>query len=79
MALIEVSERLGWSDQAQSRKEAKKELNLPLTEFFEPLITTVFLPCGNLFIQVYHRFKRKQFSFIYSYINNEMLSEIEVH
>lgn len=54
-------------------------MNLPLTEFFEPLITVVFLPDGNLFIQVYHRFKKKQYSFTYSYIDDKMLSDVQIH
>ena len=37
----------------------------------------VFLPDGNLFIMIYHRFKKKQFSFTYSYIDEQILSKVE--
>lgn len=79
LALVEVSEILGWNNQGIDRKEAKKNLNLPLTEFYEPFITCVFLPGDDLFIQVYHRFHKKQYSFTYSYKEQRMLSDVEIH
>ena len=49
--------------------------SLPITGFWEPLITAVFIPGSNLFISVYHRMKKKLDNFNYSYKERRMLSE----
>jgi len=68
LSTIDVSDILGIDNK-----------NKPLPQFYEPLTTSVFLPDDNLFIQVYHRFEKKQYSFTYSYKENKMLSDVEVH
>jgi len=50
--------------------------SLPLTGFWEPLITAAFLPDDRAFIAVYHRKLRKQFHFMYSYLEKKIISPI---
>jgi hypothetical protein len=50
----------------------------PITGFWEPLITSVFIPGedagSDLFITAYHRIQRKQYNFTYSYRQKKVLS-----
>jgi hypothetical protein len=49
----------------------------PITGFWEPLITSVFVPGDggmDLFIVAYHRIKQQQYSFKYSYREKKVLS-----
>ena len=74
LALVEVQDILKWTPEGMDRQEAKRHLNLPLKEFYEPFITTVFLPDDALFVQVYHRMRKKHYSFTYSYRDDCLLS-----
>ena len=42
-------------------------LSKPITGFWEPLITTVFIPGGDLYISAYHRIQKKSYHFTYSF------------
>jgi hypothetical protein len=49
----------------------------PITGFWEPLITSVFIPGEggqDLFITAYHRTERKQYNFTYSFREKKVLS-----
>jgi len=37
--------------------------SLPITGFWEPLITAVFIPGNNLFISAYHRMNKVLYNF----------------
>lgn len=53
----------------------------PITGFWEPLITSVFIPGDggqDLFITCYHRIQQKQYSFSYSYREKKVMSETTV-
>ena len=43
----------------------------PVTGFYEPLITTAVLPNEDIFVSVYHRYKMKQYHFIYKHKDKE--------
>lgn len=71
----EVQDRIPVSE-ILAIEETKK--SLPITGFWEPLITSVFIPDDDLFICMYHRIQRKQFHFTYSYERKELTSEVIV-
>ena len=50
----------------------------PVTGFWEPLITVAFLSDDNVFISCYHRFRRENYHFIYSYVERRPLSDVTV-
>lgn len=57
------------------------EQSTPITGFWEPLITSVFIPGDggmDLFITAYHRTQQKQYSFSYSYREKKVLSTTTV-
>jgi len=43
----------------------------PIIGFYEPLITACVLPNQDIFVAVYHRLERKQYHFLYSYLENK--------
>tara|TARA_B110000285_G_C15078108_1_gene591907 strand:+ start:162 stop:1631 length:1470 start_codon:yes stop_codon:yes gene_type:complete len=47
----------------------------PITGFWEPLITAVFIPGGDLFINAYHRLQKKSYHFTYSYKTQKALCQ----
>lgn len=65
LGLLPVSEVL------QIDQESK-----PITGFWEPLITVSFLPGDNIFVSCYHRMEMKNYMFIFSYKEGQLLSEI---
>ena len=50
--------------------------SLPITGFWEPLITAVFTPGNNLFISAYHRMNKKLYNFNYSYKEKKLLCDV---
>jgi len=56
LATLNVSELLGID-----------ALSLPVTGFFEPLITCCFMNNEDIFVHVYHRLERMSYYFTYSY------------
>ena len=58
------------------------EQSTPITGFWEPLITSVFIPVEDgqdLFIVAYQRTQQKQYNFTYSYRHKKVLSSTTVH
>jgi hypothetical protein len=48
----------------------------PITGFNEPLITTSVLPDQSIFVSVYHRMQKKQYYFMYSYLESKMTTSV---
>lgn len=50
--------------------------SLPISDFYEPMITVVFIPDSCVFVSVYHRGNKIQYHFKYSYAKQELVSNI---
>ena len=50
----------------------------PITGFWEPLITSVFIPDDNIFVSCYHRKQHKQYHFTYSWKTKSLISRVTV-